>query len=310
MHAFRSILLIVTRQKKPEEALQQAFRTVLENRAILHIAFASPNLDLLQNVPFLPRENKIETHLSSQAEEELERLVKLAWNSGIQASSQLITSHPYTVIDSLIKEHNIDLIIKIADSNSVLSRKQLTTHDLELFKQCSIPIWMINKPLDDNKQLEKRVLVAMEMATADNEELAFNRLLLQYGLYLATQEQATLHIASAWGDFQYHGELDILSDAELFAVKEVAKRRCFHKIHELIHEFNLDPDQVSIYLPEGNVCKVMQHIVEEKEIDVVVMGAITTDSGEAQVGETAENLFNYIQCSVFVIKPEEFILAD
>lgn len=309
MHAFRSILLVVTRQKASEAALQQAFRTVLDNRAILHIVFASPSLDLLQSVPFLPRENRIETHLSSQADEELEQLVKLAWDNGIQANTQVITSRPYTVIDSLVEEHSIDLVIKIADSSSLLSRKQLTSSDLELLKQCSVPIWMISDQ-PEKITLEKRVLVAMEMATADNEELAFNRLLLQYGLYLAAREQATLHIASAWGDFQYHGELDILSDEELFEVKEVAKRRCFHKIHELIHEFNLDPNQVSIYLPEGNVRKVMQHIVEEKEIDVVVMGAVTTNSGEAAVGETAEDLFNYMPCSVFVIKPEGLILAD
>ena len=143
MHAFRSILLAVTRQHTSDMELQQAFRLALDNRATLLIALFDQSLETLNHLQFIPLEKKLEDHLRQQLEDELERLKAMAWEQGIEAETLVVPGRPRQAIHKVIKDHHIDLVIKLADASGALTRKQLTGNDLALLRKCPVPILMM-----------------------------------------------------------------------------------------------------------------------------------------------------------------------
>ncbi|MBO9484534.1 MULTISPECIES: universal stress protein [Gammaproteobacteria] len=309
MHAFRSILLAVTRQHTSDMELQQAFRLALDNRATLLIALFDQSLETLNHLQFVPLEKKLEDHLRQQLEDELERLKAMAWEQGIEAETLIVPGRPRQAIYKVIKEHHIDLVIKLADASGALTRKQLTGNDLALLRKCPVPILMM-ADRDQLPQFNGKILVAVDAGDPDSDAHDLNRTLLQYGLYLASQEKAALHLVSVWNVPLGRRSLKTLSDEELYELQEITQRRYHNKLQEVMQEVGVtenDDQQVSIHLLRGNPATEIQQLANELNVDVIVMGTLGRHKEGILVGNTAENIMNSIYCSILAVKPEGFI---
>ncbi|WP_067516796.1 universal stress protein [Endozoicomonas ascidiicola] len=309
MHAFRSILLAITRQHTSEMELRQTFQLARDNRATLLIAIFDHSLETFHHLQFIPLEQKLEDHLRQQLEEELERLKAQAWEHGIEAQTTIVYGRPRQTIHEVIREHSIDLVIKLADASGALSRKQLTGNDLALLRKCPVPILM----MADREQLPEfsgKIMVAMDVGNADSEVHTLNRTLLKYGIYLAAQEQSELHLVSVWSIPLRKGALNTLSDEELYELHEITQRRYHNKLKELMEEEGLNKEEqlnVSIHELHGKPAPEIQQLSNKLNVDVIVMGTMSRPRKGILVGNTAENIMNSIYCSILAVKPEGFI---
>ncbi|MFK0570434.1 universal stress protein [Endozoicomonas sp.] len=310
MHAFRSILLVVTRQHTSDMELQQAFRLALDNRATLLIALFDQSLETLHHLQFIPLEKRLEDHLRQQLAEELEQLKALAWEQGIEVETLIVPGRPRLAIHKVIKEYHIDLVVKLADASGALARKQLTGNDLALLRKCPVPILM----MADREQLPDfngKVMVAMDAGNPDSGAHDLNRTLLQYGVYLASQENAALHLVSVWNVPLGRRSLKTLSDEELYELQEITQRRYHNKLQEIMQEVGVkesdDKPPVTVHLLQGNPAAGIQQLANELNVDVIVMGTLGRHKEGILVGNTAENIMNSIYCSILAVKPEGFI---
>ncbi|WP_419533357.1 universal stress protein [Endozoicomonas sp.] len=310
MHAFRSILLAVTRQHTSDMELQQAFRLALDNRATLLIALFDQSLETLNHLQFIPLEKKLEEHLRQQLEDELERLKAMAWEQGIEAETLVVPGRPRQAIHKVIKDHHIDLVIKLADASGALTRKQLTGNDLALLRKCPVPILMM-ADRDQLPDFSGKIMVAMDAGDPDSDAHDLNRTLLQYGVYLASQERAALHLVSVWNVPLGRRSLKTLSDEELYELQEITQRRYHNKLQEVMQEVgvteNDEQQPVAIHLLRGNPATEIQQLANELNVDVIVMGTLGRHKEGVLVGNTAENIMNSIYCSILAVKPEGFI---
>lgn len=310
MHAFRSILLAVTRQHTSEMELQQTFRLALDNRATLLIALFDQSLETLNHLQFIPLEKKLEDHLRQQLADELERLKSLAWEQGIEAGTLIVPGRPRQAIYNIIKQHHIDLVVKLADASGALIRRPLTGNDLALLRKCPVPILMM---ADRNQQprFNGKIMVAMDAGDPDAEAHDLNRTLLQYGVYLASQEQAELHLIAVWDVPLGRRSLKTLSDEELYELQEITQRRYHNKLQEIMQEVGIAENDgqlpVSIHLLRGDPGSEIQQLANELNVDVIVMGTLGRHKEGILVGNTAENIMNSIYCSILAVKPEGFI---
>ncbi len=307
MHAFRSILLAITRLHTSDMELKQAFRLASDNRARLLVVIFDTSLETMHKLQFLPLEKKLEEIFRGQLEEELSRLRALAWDDGLVVETMIVSGRPRQTIYRVIKDNAIDLVIKLADPSGALAKKQLTGNDLALLRKCPVPILM----MADRNQLPDftgKIMVALDAGDPDSEAHKLNRCLIQYGLYLATQEGAELHLASVWHLPVSKRSLKMLSDEELYELQETTCQRHQHKLDELMQEVDIssESDNVRVHLMKGKPAIELQRLANEINIDVIVMGTLGRHTQGVLIGNTAENILNSIYCSVLAVKPEGF----
>ena len=309
MHAFRSILLAITKQHTSDMELKQAFRMTADNRARLLISLFDSSLETMQRFQFLPLEKKLEKLFRSQLEEELSRLKELAWEEGIKAETLIISGRPRQAIHQVVSDYDIDLVIKLADTSGVLARNQLTGNDLALLRKCPVPVLM----MADRNQLADftgKVMVTMDVGDPDEEAFNLNKRLLQYGIYLAAQEKAKLHLVSVWGLPAHNHALQTLSDEELYELQEITRLRYKRKLDEVIAEVGLHEKEstlsVQMHLLKGKPSIEIQRLANEINVDLIVMGTLSHHTKGFLMGNTAENILNGIYCSILAVKPEGF----
>ncbi|WP_263081836.1 universal stress protein [Endozoicomonas sp. Mp262] len=309
MHAFRNILLAITRTHTSDMEFQQAFRLAADNRAHLTVALFDNSLNVLHKLQFLPLEKRLESMLRDQLDIELQRIQNLAWDEGLAIEARVVAGRPRESIISLLEELQCDLVIKLADPSGAVARNQLTGNDLALLRKSPVPVLM----MADRNQLPEpcgRVMVAFDAGDADGEALEINRRLFQYGLYLASQEQAELHFVSVWNLPVSKRALRMFSDEELYELQETTRKRYRNKQCELLAEFRIEEgeqENIHIHLLKGQPAHEIQQLANELDVDLIVMGTLGRHSRSMMIGNTAENILNSIYCSVLAVKPEGYV---
>lgn len=310
MHAFRSILLVVTHHQTSDLELRQVFKIALENRARLVIAAFDNSLETLQKLQFLPLEKKIEGILRRQQEEVLEKLKNLAWQEGIRAETRIVSGRPRQALYPLLQECNIDLVVKLAEPSGALTLNQLTGDDLALLRKCPVPVLM----MADRNQLPDfsgKVMVAVDAGYPDTKADELNRKLVQYGVYLAVQEKSELHLVTVWNLPVGKRSLQTLSDEELYELQEITRKRYHRKLGKIKADVGIsdnDPDLVvREHVLKGKPSLEIQRLANLMSVDLIVMGTLGHHRKGFLIGNTAENILNNIYCSILAVKPEGFV---
>ncbi|OED44422.1 hypothetical protein ACH42_07585 [Endozoicomonas sp. (ex Bugula neritina AB1)] len=307
MHAFRSILLAITKQHTSDMELEQAFRMAADNRSRLLITMFDRSLETMHQLQFLPLEKKLEDLFRAQLQEELDRLEALAWEEGIKVETLIVSGRPRQAIHQVIKDYEIDLVIKLADTSGVLMRNQLTGNDLALLRKCPVPVLM----MADRNQLDSftgKIMVAMDVGDPDTDSFELNKRLLQYGVYLSAQENAQLHLVCVWRVPADDFSLRMLSDEELYELQEITRSRYQRKLKEIMDSVGLQEKEefLSVHLLKGRPSFEIQRMANDINVDLVVMGTLGRHSKGFLIGNTAENILNGVYCSILAVKPEGF----
>ena len=310
MHAFRSILLAVTHLHTSDLELKQAFRLASDNRARLIIAMFDNSLETMRKLQFLPLEKKLEQHLKKQLEEELAHLKALAWDEGVKAETLIVSGRPRLAMYSVLEQYHIDLVIKLADTSGGLTRNQLTGNDLAILRKCPVPVLMM-ADRDQAPGFTGKVMVAVDAGDPDIDAQELNSRLIRYGIYLAAQEQAELHIVSVWNLAVGKRSLQTFSDEELYELQEITRKRHHHKIEKMMVDVGVkdsrQPVPVEVHVLKGKPSVEIQKLANMINVDFIVMGTLGRQRKGILIGNTAENILNSVYCSILAIKPSGYV---
>ena len=307
MHAFKTILLAITRLHSSELELSQCFRLASDNRARLIIAIFDQSLEMLRRLQFLPLEAKLEGLCRKQLEEHAQQLKGLAWEQGIEAEVCIIPGKPRQLITGLIDEYGVDLVIKVADPCGALAPNQLTGNDQALLRKCPVPL-LIMASREQLPDFSGKIMVAMDVGDPNHEAAELNQQLLLNGIYLSSQENAELHIVSVWNLPMEHHALQHLGDDELYELQESTHQRYQKKLDDTLSEagVNAQMNHVHCHLLKGQPAQQIQKLANEINVDIIVMGTLGHHTQGVLMGNTAENIINGVYCSILAIKPEGF----
>lgn len=308
MHAFKTILLAITRLHSSELELSQCFRLAKDNQARLIIAVFDQSLDVLRRLQFLPLEAKLEKLCRWQLEEQAQQLKEQAWEQGVQAEIRIIPGKPRQLIAGLIAETGTDLVIKLADPCGALALNQLTGNDLALLRKCPTPLLMMASrgQLPD---FTGKIMVAMDVGDPNHEAAKLNQQLMLNAIYLSSQENADLHVVSVWNLPLEHHALQHLDEEELYELQEATHQRYQKKLDETLSNAGVDPQMTHVHchLLKGYPAQQIQRLANEINVDIIVMGTLGHHSQGVLMGNTAENIINGVYCSILAIKPEGFL---
>jgi nucleotide-binding universal stress UspA family protein len=203
--------------------------------------------------------------------------------------------------------HDNDLIIKEAEPKKTEGFKAF---DMTLLRKAPCPLWLA-RPINIPRN-EIRVCVAIDPTNDEESTRALSIEMLQIARFIADSCNGTLEIVSFW-EYAYEsyisrsGWIDTSSDEEIDENLQDAQTYHYIELNKLIKASQISGKQ-NIHHIRGKASELLGDFTKEKEIDIMVMGTVSrTGIAGFLIGNTAENIFEELTCSLLALKPHGFV---
>ncbi len=209
------------------------------------------------------------------------------------------------IIRQVLREQH-DLVITTAEEIKGIRARVFGATSMHLLRKCPCPIWVVKRA---QTRPYGRILAAVDPSVYDPKRDSLNPLILQLAGSMARKDASELHIVHVWSLF---GELYLhnsgMTEKEFQEAKAYEKEQ--HKQHfdSLLNRVGVTDLKPHVYLIEGDPVEYIPKLVTELGIDLLVMGSVgRVGIAGFLIGNTAEEVFNQVACSLLTFKPEGFV---
>ena len=310
MKRFKNILLYLAEPRRDNGAVFRAANLAANNSGMLKVVscmdqppkqlISRLNSDFKLDVESLIRNEKI-TRLNR---------IKSRYEKLVPVETKLLTGPAFIeIIKEVLRENHDLLIVDAAAENELSMRKKLLgTNELHLLRKCPCPIWVL-KPSDKNAF--KRILVAIDSSSSNEETINLNLKLLELSTSLAKIESAEHHIIHCW---RAYGESMLRSRRARGSLEDVdeyvrnMETLARDDLGNCLRLFDMTIDNDLVHLIEGDPEWLITDFIRKNDIDLIVMGTLArTGISGFLIGNTAEKIVNGIECSLLAVKPDGFV---
>jgi universal stress protein E len=256
----------------------------------------------------------IEVQLVKSRKKQLINAVKSINRRGVTISTEVLVGDPAISIIQLVQNQDIDLLIKASAPEDGLRKKILGGIDVRLMRACPCPVKIEPQKTTGNTT---RAIVAFDYDGNDEWQIRLNDRILDLALLAMSGRHPELYIVHAWTLYGYsilaHGRGKIPSDKLYEMVrKERSERQDWlenrvNRFRETLEKEQAAKFNPTIELLEGKPETVIPQRVDELDADLLGIGTASRSGLKGLlIGNTAEEILHKINCSVVVIKPEDF----
>ncbi len=315
MSLFRSILYISTGDSSEETAIMNAVSLAQNNQAELTIINVVPvitaGISLLHGSS---TPSKLQAAVVEKSWERLETLIAPYKNKARINLQVLVGTIFLEAIKSILRNGH-DLLIKPAENPSFIQRL-FGSDDMQLLRNCPCPVWLLRT---EEKPKYERILAAIDLDpyAPDNAEQGLNEHILGLAGSLALANFAELHVAHIW-DAPAETMLRTWSENPQQASSSyvdgvrVNHEKAYEKTQQkFMQQFGKDTSEYlapEFHLQKGVAATAIPQLAKKLSTDLVVMGTVARAGVSGLIiGNTAEAIFEQLQCSVLAIKPPGFV---
>ena len=304
MNQFNRILFVSNGISEETKAIQHALKLASDNKAALDILITCPAFSHGHE----EYQNSYETFLTERMQHTIETAkatIKHKGNIAVEIAIEWGNTPDIHIIQRVLR-YSYDLVIKAAENTE--ETKGFKALDMSLLRKCPCALFLY-RPFTSTKSIH----IAAAIDPKDNEscgrELALRLITLSNAL--ALHYHGDLSIISCW-DFPLENFLrqSVFVDIpkqELDKTVMQESNAHYELLHELIHEANIKEEPKIVY-QKGEPTELIPSIISEKKIDILVMGTVArTGISGFVIGNTAENILQKINCSLFALKPEGYV---
>jgi universal stress protein E len=221
-----------------------------------------------------------------------ERLLSIDVDSGPQPAQR---------IAERVSRDGHDLVYKLADTAA--GDHGLPAVDMDLLRKCPCRVWLSHAPVGTT--LPKVIAVAVEPDGDGGGALA--RQLLRVAADLAIQCDATLAIVSCWDyafeDFLRHSTFARLPADRIITLLATAEATHRRALDTAIAGAALSGGFRVAHL-RGPADRLLPVWAAQHGVELMIMGTVARSGLPALViGNTAEDVFRQLECSLLVVKP-------
>lgn len=320
MKRFKNILCVMESQTADKSALQRAVALAENNQAELTVVAVIPRVPTGIG---MPDGGPISRDLRAAMQREHEaRLVSLIepYRKRLDIKHSVLAGTAFLEITRAVLRNGYDLVVKCPESPDWLDRL-FSGDDMHLLRKCPCPVWLVKPGVGESYQ---RILAAVDVDDSyPPEELktrqALNRTVMELASSLALSEFAELHVVNVW---QAIGENTLRqsaflkkSDDEVDAYVEHMRQDQAQRLDGLMREMGtkLGPDaedyiKPQLHLLKGAARKEIPTLAKRLQVDCIVMGTVARTGIHGFImGNTAETIFEQIDCSLLAVKPPGFV---
>ena len=209
------------------------------------------------------------------------------------------------IIRQVLREQH-DLVITTAEEIKGIRARVFGATSMHLMRKCPCPVWVVKRA---QTRPFARILAAVDPSVYDPKRDSLNPQILQLAGSMARKDAAELHIVHVWSLF---GERYLhnsgLTEKQFQEAREYEKEQ--HKQHfdTLLNRADVTDLKPHVYLVEGDPVEFIPKLVTERGIDLLVMGSVGRGGiAGFLIGNTAEEVFNQVDCSLLTLKPKGFV---
>lgn len=310
MKRFKNILMLYNQSVGDDAALDRATALAKRNGARLTVLEVIERMPSLAAAPFgssAAEQRDLQGRYFEERRALIERLIDPLRQQGVEVDGAVAQGKVFLAIVRAVLRDGFDLVVMTADSLRGLRSLTFGSNSMHVMRKCPCPVWVM-KPKAARRF--HRILAAVDPGPSDAPLNPLDIKILEMSSSLARMEDCHLDIANVW---DYTGtdldtsrsEIDDTIRERLITVNTAARKEALDRLLGEVDMENLDYE---IHLPRGNPSLLIPELVEEKAVDLIVMGTATT-SGIAGflIGTTAEDVLRQVDCSVLTLKPDGFV---
>ena len=228
-----------------------------------------------------------------------EKLAQPLRDNGITVTTEARWGKPlHTMILQRISELKPDMVLRDATTHNLLQRLFFNNTSWQLIRQCPVPLWLVR----EGEWKGERICAAVDPVHSADTEALLDHKLVKSTLYLAQ----TLDMQADYMHSYAPLPRTMVFDSELVAAYDQYAERSAKQHRDAFEKLmvNYPVEKANRHLLEGFPEEVIPSFVEERGVDLLVMGAISRSNLEnALIGNTAERVLEAVQTDLLVIKP-------
>lgn len=307
MRHYHNLLYVSHATSNESEGLKQALSLARNNNAPLKVLVICPEFPK----DFPEYRKKLEESLLEQIESSIytvREILKLDEESVVVSTELVCGQTPAIQIIQHVLRYGHDLVIKEAEPSE--KKNGFKAIDMELLGKCPCAVWL-SRPIQHSRQ-NIRVAVAIDPESHEPAAEALSERMLQLAHSLAKSCNGELQIISCW-DYLFEEDLRHsvwvkVSDSEI--AEAVGKEQYHHSaaLESVIKSSGIPNSKYKIHHLRGKAEELIPLFTEEQSIDILVMGTVArTGIPGFILGNTAENIFQNLSCSLLALKPQGFV---
>ena len=307
MSQFSSILVCVGKNVPDTRMLDKAIVLAKRHQAAVKI------LHVISDYPEDTSEwwnvrdpGKLKKQIIAERQAVVDELVTHARERGLdQVTSELRWGRTFLEISREVMKHKHDLAMITTQYKQKMARMILECPSMDLLQHCPCTLW-ISK--GTTREHPRRVLAALGGMRDDIACDALDIKVLHTAAAIAEANASELHYVHAMPLYGGEGQKGKKLSSDLAGNIDGLKDSFMQKCGNVLREYQVELNDDWIHLVAGSPAAVIVDLVDEKHIDLVVMGARTHDNlPTVLLGTRAMRVFDYVKCDVVGVKPDDFV---
>ncbi len=315
MKHFKNILYLSEASVDQTLALSKAISLAVRHQGRLTLLEVIPSVrDKLNPLPKGLDLTALENQLVTERREALTALVE-AIAADIEVSIEITIGKPFVEAIRKVLSSQHDLLIKPVENPAWLTRI-FGSDDMHLLRKCPCPLWLIKS---DENTYYRNVMAAVDFDANETASALtdLNRTILSLSSDIALAADIPLQIVHCWQPpdemlFKAWGNLNEDQARTYIQEEKQAHQLGLQTLADFLRQRVSKPVYDSgfahFHLLEGSANTAIPSSARSLDADLLVMGTVArTGISGLFIGNTAEAVFEQIDCSVLVVKPEGFI---
>jgi universal stress protein E len=309
MKRFKNILVVLDPEDEDHLALQRAVAVARLNQASLHVLLVLEALPLeMRMLVTAVHPQALQDIVERKQRARLDKWLAPLREDGIAVTTSLEWSNtPFLAIIRTVLRHQHDLVIKTVQRVTGPGAVLFHPTDRHLMRKCPCPLWML-KPA--THPAYRRILAAVDPFPDEEPNNELNRTILELAGSLAAIEAADLHVVHAvqlvTGAVLYSPDVDAGVEVDMGQYRDEMLALHQQRMHQLLADYAIAAERV--HIETGVPGEVIVDVARRAQADLIVTGTVArTGIPGLLIGNTAEQILDYVSCDVLAVKPRGFV---
>lgn len=250
----------------------------------------------------LPNHEDVSTLIEKDKKESLDKIVDQFVNAGIDAVGEVLHGPTSSTVLDYCEKTDADLIIRVSKGAHSKEAGHLGRTSKNILRKCDCAVWLMHQ---QTKPVSENIVACIDTESNEPVELEFGDKILQTAEFLLSKGHGVLSIVHVWELWNEKMVKSRISAGEFEQWKghcEDAERK---QLNEFLGRHSRSTDDHNVFLFNGDPSKVIPEFAKDVSADVVVLGTVgRTGFTGFLIGNTAERIFERVDCDVLALKHE------
>lgn len=293
---YRNILVATDFSPSAETALKQAEWLSRKAGARLVLANAIPDLSLSVHWGPLEREVNQRT-LIERSEAALSQLIADQNVTDLDVTFRTLIGEPFVEIIRAVQTEGYDLVLAGTRGVSRWEQMFIGSTAKRLIRKCPSSVFIVKA----GHVSPPRVV----LAATDFSDVSLKA--VKDGRWVAQQSGAEFHLLHIIDTTDVPENL-ISDDPGDSSVRQGIEAEASRRMDALLDSLAVDRGQIKVHLSWGTPWQEIRDVSQQKSADLIVIGTVGRSGIKGLLlGNTAEKVLDTCDCSIFTVKPDDFV---